>query len=759
MEDTEDLFIPDYTHRAQSGVISDHNSILQCKSSHIYVSIDNIVNQIGSKTLEIENTFGGYKRQVTAFLVGSESMIIGYERGIIECLSLEDNSRVFITRLHKKAITGLIQTDDGFISSSKDGTICHYILGLNVVKHYYEGNTCCISSIGASKTHLLAATTDNTVKIWKIGEPKLIDSGVVFESRILSVHARGRTGLVFLNGNSYLVDLVTKEKTMFSNFKKIISVFQSDDYLGVLLPRKAIIYRVKEDMRLSVESQVEIDESVFAAGIVGCPASGECTAESGAMNGGISDHKNSGISDNKSISDYRAVYITRNNEIGIIGEKSAKTHHTSRILWMGRIDDRIYTVSKELLAIHRISSEDEYEDVPEEKKNPEQNAYASFDPNDLKRLTLDFVASAPLKHPLCAAIFNNQIVVGVNEGLVCYSTEFLEQTREIKMEKPYFIATHGRVCAVCTDDAVVFLDGSFAETSRFTCNDHIVFSRFSPDGSLFAFSCLDNKIYIHDYPSLSLRCSLYGHSLPVRHFSISSDCSLLVSCGSDKLVKIWGLQFGECRKSLLLDARAAEYYADDLFMASTAKELAYYRGTKHIKKYKCYDPGLIDYGTDYMVVTSGYGVALFSMNKYELIETSESEDDPDFVSLKTHSMDFYDYLDKLEESSTPESNRALYNLLERLDMAELENYLCILEARAVGLILQNISSFAGKNLILNTRVVLTLFKYHRSVCLSFPGFYGIQQRFKEGMLELRTTIGRNEAVLDMDINYGKIDIN
>lgn len=50
--------------------------------------------------------------------------------------------------------------------------------------------------------------------------------------------------------------------------------------------------------------------------------------------------------------------------------------------------------------------------------------------------------------------------------------------------------------------------------------------------------------------SLKFFLSLYGHKLPVLTMDISSDGTLLVSGSADKNIKIWGLDFGDCHKSL-----------------------------------------------------------------------------------------------------------------------------------------------------------------------------------------------------------------
>ncbi|KAK8938773.1 hypothetical protein KSP39_PZI010870 [Platanthera zijinensis] len=66
-------------------------------------------------------------------------------------------------------------------------------------------------------------------------------------------------------------------------------------------------------------------------------------------------------------------------------------------------------------------------------------------------------------------------------------------------------------------------------------------SRFSrPNGS--------SKVFFLD--SLKFFLSLYGHKLPVLCMDISSDGDLIVTGSADKNLKIWGLDFGDCHKSL-----------------------------------------------------------------------------------------------------------------------------------------------------------------------------------------------------------------
>lgn len=69
-------------------------------------------------------------------------------------------------------------------------------------------------------------------------------------------------------------------------------------------------------------------------------------------------------------------------------------------------------------------------------------------------------------------------------------------------------------------------------------------------GKLLAVALLDSTIKIFFTDTLKFFLSLYGHKLPVLSMDISSDSTLLVSGAADKNIKIWGLDFGDCHRSL-----------------------------------------------------------------------------------------------------------------------------------------------------------------------------------------------------------------
>lgn len=61
---------------------------------------------------------------------------------------------------------------------------------------------------------------------------------------------------------------------------------------------------------------------------------------------------------------------------------------------------------------------------------------------------------------------------------------------------------------------------------------------------------LDSTIKVFHEDSLEFSLSLYGHKLPVLTMDCSDDGALLASGSTDKSIKIWGLDFGDCHRSV-----------------------------------------------------------------------------------------------------------------------------------------------------------------------------------------------------------------
>nr|XP_018261192.1 U3 small nucleolar RNA-associated protein 12 [Kwoniella dejecticola CBS 10117]OBR83350.1 U3 small nucleolar RNA-associated protein 12 [Kwoniella dejecticola CBS 10117] len=80
--------------------------------------------------------------------------------------------------------------------------------------------------------------------------------------------------------------------------------------------------------------------------------------------------------------------------------------------------------------------------------------------------------------------------------------------------------------------------------------DDILCVRYSPNGRFLAISLLDSTVKIFFADTLKFFLSLYGHKLPVLSLDISRDSKLIITSSADKNIKIWGMDFGDCHKSI-----------------------------------------------------------------------------------------------------------------------------------------------------------------------------------------------------------------
>ena len=81
--------------------------------------------------------------------------------------------------------------------------------------------------------------------------------------------------------------------------------------------------------------------------------------------------------------------------------------------------------------------------------------------------------------------------------------------------------------------------------------DSITYLLLTNNQKYLIYSLMDNSIKVIYEDSQKIFLNLYGHKMPVTCFDISSDNLLLVSGSSDKNVKIWGMDFGDCHKTFL----------------------------------------------------------------------------------------------------------------------------------------------------------------------------------------------------------------
>lgn len=703
-------FIPDFTCKFTTGAICNRYSLIQCIEERCYVSLQNRLNVWNINSAELIESFGTRESVITAFLVNDKSIYIGYEDGAIEKIS-EGESKII--KLHTKKVTRLLIFNDQLLSASTDGTICSYDVVLDDVKLYFKGNHFSVQDIllldGAK---LCAICSDKCIKIWKLENDVLVDA-IAFDNYLHGAVARDNELLVFfVTGESVNVNSTTKEKKPFEKFKNIRNIMLKENVLCIQTQKKTVLFECMSTSfnNMHLLNKMETSADFFNFDLVG----------------------------------KEPCFISKQNKL-VIGNRTLDFgFHCDKIIGVISDKSRIYTLSKEKLVCWNRDVEKD-EAIDEEPRE-----------------SLSLSSTLEIKQAHCFCNFADQIVIGTSHGLVIVNKRFFEIKEELKIGKVTTIAASEYALAACTDRLFTFFDKEFQETNTLLAPEAVVYSRFSVDGSFFFCSCLDNKIYQFVFKTLELRITLYGHSLPVRHFSVSTDEKLLVSCGADKLVKLWGLDFGECRKTIIGDSTSAEFFNESLF-AFSGKNIEYYNYFTKLRKFKAFEAGMICPGTDYFVSSIGKGLVLFGMNKYEFAKEEESSEIKELaikniISVRTYDM-FLDYLHLLETDFSQINIQQFYFFIEKLDFSELKEYLYVLDRVSIKIMLEVILYCIDMNLTVNSRVFMELLRNHKEIVVGTEIFFEIHEKLLQRINRTRDLYNRNAAKLDIDLNDIQLDLS
>ncbi|KRZ29329.1 WD repeat-containing protein 3 [Trichinella pseudospiralis] len=182
---------------------------------------------------------------------------------------------------------------------------------------------------------------------------------------------------------------------------------------------------------------------------------------------------------------------------------------------------------------------------------------------------MDCVSTVAVQNVLCATFIvgDQHCVIGTDEGTLLLL--HIASGKQLQIIE----AHEGEVRAIkLTTDELNFATCSTDRTVKFWClqmvdnSDTINFClehtrtlqldesalslSLSKNKKFLAVALLDNTIKIFFLDTFKFFLSLYGHSLSVICTDISDDSSLLISGSADKSIKIWGMDFGDCHKSL-----------------------------------------------------------------------------------------------------------------------------------------------------------------------------------------------------------------
>ncbi|OAG32305.1 hypothetical protein NEDG_02056 [Nematocida displodere] len=178
------------------------------------------------------------------------------------------------------------------------------------------------------------------------------------------------------------------------------------------------------------------------------------------------------------------------------------------------------------------------------------------------------------------------------------------------------------IMAVASEQKVFVCIGS--EIDEIEYNDEVVCVRLSKDGSLVVAALADNTVKVHKIDGEHV-LTLYGHSVPVTAIEISLELGLIYTLGGDKLIKVWGVRHGDCRKTLSPGDPTGFLLVQNTLVVSTAYGMIYYLADALTKAKK------IEYVTGKKRGTSGsnrvlsVGLSLFMVRERSVSHFEEGE--------------------------------------------------------------------------------------------------------------------------------------
>lgn len=296
-------------------------------------------------------------------------------------------------------------------------------------------------------------------------------------------------------------------------------------------------------------------------------------------------------------------------------------------------------------------------------------------------ITVTFVPGD--RHALVGLKSGQLLVVDLSAG------EVLEEVNAHTAELWKVVISHDQTGAItCSADQTVKVwkfdlvktEGSKAKvlsvlhSRTLKLDDQALSVKQSPCGKLLAVALLDSTLKVFFMDTFKFFLSLYGHKLPVTCLDISSDSALIISGSSDRNVKIWGLDFGDCHKSLFAHDDSVTDVAfvpntHYFFTAGKDGKIKEWDGDSFEKIItldahfgECWSVSL----TKEFVVSCGKDrtIRLFEKTLEPLVLSDEQEEEREKEELATGQ----DSLIKLPSTKTVSSEKAAELLMECLDV-------------------------------------------------------------------------------------------
>ena len=320
----------------------------------------------------------------------------------------------------------------------------------------------------------------------------------------------------------------------------------------------------------------------------------------------------------------------------------------------------------------------------------------------------------------------------------------------------------------------------------FSLKDEILAIGFTPNGKFLCAALLDCTIQVIYTDTRKFCLSLYAHKLPVTCFDASSDSVLLLSGSADKSVKIWGLDYGDCHKSILAHDQgimAVKFVPDTHYFFSASKDhlIKYWDGDRyqHIMTLIGHAADvyalIVSRQGDFLVSASGdFSLRVWRQTEEQLFLEEAREEEIDMATrpedlgligkdteaglvLSTSSSALKEGELLIEALDGPGGPAALLKTLRAIRSSTLDSALQLLPFHYVPPMLQSLLTLAqaGHDIELVAKCSLTLASIHESTiaCAAQNGPYlqllcSLRSELNSQLSVFRDRIGRNLAACE-----------
>ncbi|KAM0688419.1 beta transducin [Conglomerata obtusa] len=722
--------LPEFIYTTTKGDISNKNSKIKKSQEGVIISLDNTINIWNLRTFSVDTIHNSKADKISAFAEYKTGLEIfyalGFENGVIKVYDAT-NTLVVQYKAHRKRITEIVYHDNNIIASSIDGTLTGYDITTEDVK-FYLGSNCAIFSIVIIDDKVFANCKDG-IRMWSIEEQQVIDF-YAFEEEVLYFLVLNDYFINFYcNGTSEIYNYKNRTKKNFNIFKKLRDVCLNNDRVYILENDKLHVYNIKflGDLILQNIMSKKLETEVYCF----CVKQNKCIFITKFNSVLIYEEVNNSTKTVQPIEIYSEFIEDTNKKISTkenfeINFSKKISYHEKEIFELFLTGDKIISISEEKFVVWKL-----------------------FEKNLEKLYSINFEFKAHT-----ATLLDKFLVVGSKTHL--YQID-IKNGCIINQYKIY------NTCLSCFNNYLFVGSATkliiFEITSKFDIvyenefEEHIVKIAITCDNQLYAISFLNNNVILYDRRTNDQKLVLYGHSLPVKYMSFSPDSKLIITCGADKLVKLWGTDFGECRKSFIGNAKNSCFINNDAFLFAD-ETIKYYYKHDLVKSYKTFQPQIVAYNKNYLITTTKHGLLVYKVGEYALIlkkelYKEESSEVEEILLKETKILNYKKFEEFIEELNKDEIEiDKIFNKIKLLDYSEADKFIYLLNSVQVKTLIDCMDNYVETFPLLIAKLLSVIFKIHGYLCENDEKIYATFVKLLKNVEIARNNVGINLYSLD-----------